>query len=103
MLEKVQRQFDKAFTSNGAKRRGKDSPWVQIGEVIRQKEEYDRQCREQLQKSGAIEKELQELHHRQLERRAAVESAQGLVEQLEAYYAAPLTRRRRAIRNAHGP
>ncbi|HLK65075.1 MAG TPA: AAA family ATPase [Bryobacteraceae bacterium] len=88
VLEKVQAQVDFAFTANGGKRRGKDSPWVRIADSIRQKEEFERQCSEQLQKTAAIEIELQGLHGRQLERRAAVEAAQRILEQMEAWHRA---------------
>ncbi len=88
VLERVQGRFDEAFTSNGGKRRGKNSPWAQVSDLIRQKEDYERHCAEQLQKTAAIEVELQQLHQRQLERRAAVETAQAFAEQMEACYRA---------------
>ena len=88
VLARVQDRFDEAFTSNGGRRRGKNSPWVQVNEQIRQKEEYERQCSEQLQKTAAIEIELQESHRRQLERQAAVETAEGIVQQMEAFHRA---------------
>lgn len=88
VLGRVQARFDEAFTSNGGKRRGKNSPWMQVSELIRQKEDFERLCSEQLQKTKTIEIELQELHGRQLDRRSAVETAQGTFEQMEECYRA---------------
>ncbi len=88
VLAHVQARFDEAFTANGGKRRGKNSPWTQLGDQIRQKVDFERQSSEQLQKTAAIEMELQELHSRQLERRASLQTAQGILEQIEEYYRA---------------
>jgi hypothetical protein len=88
VLAQVQTRVDEAFTSNGGKRRGKNSPWTQISELIRQRQESERQCVEQVQKTAAIEIELRELHDRQLERQSAVEAAQGVLDQMEEYHSA---------------
>ena len=88
VLERVQSRFDEAFTSNGGKRRGKNSPWTQISEMIRQKQDNERHWKEHLQKTDAIELELQSLHSRQMERREAVETAVGIVERMENDYRA---------------
>jgi DNA repair exonuclease SbcCD ATPase subunit len=86
VLAQVQMRVDEAFTSNGGKRRGKNSPWTQISELIRQKQERERECLEQVQKTAAIEIELRELHDRQLERQSAVEAAQGILDQMEEHH-----------------
>jgi DNA repair exonuclease SbcCD ATPase subunit len=88
VLARVQARVDEAFTSNGGKRRGKGSPWAKASELIREKQERERQCAEQLQRTAAIENELRELHERQLERRSAVDAAQAIVEAMEAYHRA---------------
>ena len=88
VLAQVQTRVDEAFTSNGGKRRGKNSPWTQISELIRQKQEWERQCVEQVQKTAAIEIELRALHDCQLERQSAVEAAQGILDQMEEYHSA---------------
>jgi hypothetical protein len=86
VLEHVQARVDEAFNSNGGKRRGKSSPWTQISEVIRQKQEFERQCSEQLQKTAAIELQLQDLHSRHLDRQSAVEAAEAILNQMEECY-----------------
>jgi DNA repair exonuclease SbcCD ATPase subunit len=68
VLAYVQMKVDEAFTANGGKRRGKSSPWTQMGDQIRQKQAFEQQAREQLQKTAAIEQELRELHDRLIER-----------------------------------
>jgi hypothetical protein len=86
VLSSVQARVDEAFTGTSRKKLGKNSPWIQIREMIRRAEEEEQRYIEQSQKSAAIEIELQGLHSRQLERRAAVETAQQLLEQVEAYH-----------------
>jgi DNA repair exonuclease SbcCD ATPase subunit len=88
VLERVQVEVDKAFTANGGKRRGKESPWSRMADLVRQKEAYQRQCAEQLQKTAAIEGELQALHARQMAGRAAVETRHAVLEQTEGFHRA---------------
>jgi DNA repair exonuclease SbcCD ATPase subunit len=88
VLAHVQGRVDEAFTANGGKRRGKSSPWTQIGEQIRQKQQHERQCLDQLQNTETIETELRELHDRQIDRRSAVETAEGILKQMEEYHLA---------------
>lgn len=88
VLARVQERVDAAFSATGRKKQGRGSPWVQIREIIRRKEEEERKCQEQSQKTAAIELELRALCERQLERRAAVEQAQQLLEKVEAYHRA---------------
>jgi len=86
VLGRVQTRVDEAFSSTGRKKLGRNSPWVQIREMIRRAEEEEHKCLEQSQKTGAIEIELRDLCDRQLDRRAAVEQAQQLLERVEAYH-----------------
>jgi hypothetical protein len=86
VLTSVQARVDEAYNSVGGKRRGKNSPWVQVSEQVRRAEEYERQCNEQLQKTRAIESELQELSARQIERREALENARGILGEIEESY-----------------
>jgi hypothetical protein len=83
VLGRVQDRVDKAFTSTGKKRLGKNSPWTQIRDLVRRAEEYERQCNQESQKTAALEIELQELRTHQLECKEAVETAQGLLEQMQ--------------------
>lgn len=83
VLGKVQDRVDKAFTPTGKKRLGKSSPWTQIRDLIRRAEEYERQCNQESQKTAALEIELQELRTHQLKCKEGVETAQGLLEQME--------------------
>jgi hypothetical protein len=83
VLGKVQDRVDKAFTPTGKKRLGKNSPWSQIRDLIRRAEEYERQCNQESQKTAALEIELQGLRTHQLKCKEAVETAQGLLEQME--------------------
>lgn len=87
VLGRVQARVDEAYTSStpGRKKQGKNSPWVQIREMIRRAEEEEQRCLEQSQRTAAIEFELQGLHSRQLELRALLESAQLALEQMEGY------------------
>jgi hypothetical protein len=75
VLHLVQAKVDEAFASSGQRRRGKDSPWVEVREKIRDKEEDERECREQLQKTTSIECELQDLLARRLECEAVLAAA----------------------------
>ena len=84
VLGSVQAKVDEAFSTTGRKRTGKNSPWVQIRELIRRAEEYERRCNEQSQKTVAIEIEIQELFSQQLERKTAVDTTEGILEQNEA-------------------
>ena len=83
VLDRVQAYVDLAFTSTGRKKTGRNSPWVQLRDLIARAEDYARQCGEQSQKTAAIELELQDLTTRQVERRAAVEEAEALLRDIE--------------------
>jgi hypothetical protein len=83
VLSSVQAKVDEAFSTTGRKKTGKNSPWMQVRELIRRAEDYERQCNEQSQKTIAIETELRDLYTQQLEHRAAVEHANGILEQIE--------------------
>jgi hypothetical protein len=87
VLGKVQAMVDEAFTETGRRRAGKNSPWTQVRDLIRQKEEYERQCNEQAQKSKALETDLRELFSLQLNRRAVVTEAQEILAQIEESHA----------------
>ena len=86
VLARVQERVDEAFSSTGGKKRGRNSPWVQIRDAIRRAEEETQQRHEQTQKTAAIEMELRTLNERQLERREGVEQARQMLEQTEAWH-----------------
>jgi hypothetical protein len=75
VLHLVQAKVDEAFASSGQRRRSKDSPWVEVREKIRDAEENERACREQLQNTTSIECELQDLLARRLECEAVLADA----------------------------
>jgi AAA domain len=75
VLHLVQAKVDEAFASSGQRRRGKDSPWVEMQEKIRAAEEDERACREQLQNTTSIECELQDLLTQRLECDAVLAAA----------------------------
>jgi DNA repair exonuclease SbcCD ATPase subunit len=83
VLGRVQDRVDEAFTPKGKKRLGQKSPWIQIRDLIRRAEEYERQCNQESQKTAALEIELRDLRAHQLECKEAVERAQGLLNQIE--------------------
>lgn len=66
VLERVQERVDEAFNSSGDKKRGKNSPWVKLNEELHQKAQRHHDCLEDLQKTSAIELELQQLRDQQL-------------------------------------
>jgi uncharacterized protein YhaN len=54
---------DEAYTSQNRKKFGKNSPWVQIREMIRRAEEEEQRCLEQSQRTAAIEVEAAAAEH----------------------------------------
>jgi chromosome segregation ATPase len=93
VLGTVQAMVDKAFTETGRRRGGKNSPWTQVRDLIRQREEYERQCNEQAQKSRALETELRELLSLQLRQIVAVDEAQRILAEIEESHATSNQRR----------
>jgi hypothetical protein len=87
VLGKVQARVNEAFTETGKRRTGKGSPWTQIRDLIKQKEEYARACDEQAQKSRVLEAEIQQLLDAQLSRRESLDQAQGMLKEIEESYA----------------
>lgn len=83
VLARVQEKVDDAFTKTGGRKSGKNSPWIKLRDEIRQKEQRDLQCKQEAQKTSALEIELQELRSRQLESKDALERTQGLVARLQ--------------------
>jgi len=83
VLARVQERVDEAFNSTGAKKRGKNSPWVKWNEEIQRKQDYHDQCQQELQKTAGIEAEIQDLLTRQLTSKEAVDRAQESIERLE--------------------
>jgi DNA repair exonuclease SbcCD ATPase subunit len=83
ILGKVLAHVNEAFTETGKRRTGKGSPWTQIRDLIKQKEEYARTCNEQAQKSQVLETEIQQLLDTQLSRRESLDQAQGMLNQIE--------------------
>jgi hypothetical protein len=86
VLQKAQEHVNKAFTETGKRRGGKGSPWTQIRDLIKQKEEYARTCNEQAQKSQALEAEIKELLDTQSGRRESLDQAQGILKKIEESY-----------------
>ncbi|HXB70920.1 MAG TPA: AAA family ATPase [Candidatus Acidoferrales bacterium] len=87
VLGRVQAHVDEAFTSTGRKKLGKNSPWVQVRDLIKRAEEAERQCHEQSQRTTAIEMELRDLLSRQMERKSAAEDAQHILQGIEDNHA----------------
>lgn len=87
VLGKVQARVNEAFTETGKRRTGKGSPWTQIRDLIKQKEDYSRTCNEQAQKSQVLEVEIQGLLDTQLSRRESLDQAQGMLKEIEESYA----------------
>jgi hypothetical protein len=83
VLGKVQAHVNEAFTETGRRRTGKGSPWTQIRDLIKQKEEYARTCSEQAQKSQVLEAEIQHLLAIQLSHRESLDQAQGMLKEIE--------------------
>jgi DNA repair exonuclease SbcCD ATPase subunit len=83
VLARVQERVDKAFNKTGGRRTGKDSPWVKLREDIQQKQDRDRVCQQEMQKTEALEIEIRQLRNRRLESQEAVDQAKGLVQRLE--------------------
>jgi hypothetical protein len=84
VLGRVQEEVDKAFTSTGKRRLGKNSPWTQVRDLIRRAEEYERHCSQESQQTLALEMELQNLRSQHLERKEGVERAQVLLDEIES-------------------
>jgi DNA repair exonuclease SbcCD ATPase subunit len=93
VLGKVQAKVDQAFTETGRRKGGKNSPWTYVRDLIRQKEDYERECNEQAQKSKALEIEIQELFGLQLKQKAAVNEAQESLNRIEENHARSSQRR----------
>lgn len=87
VLAKVQARVNEAFTETGKRRTGKNSPWTQIRDLIKQKEEYARACNEQAQKSQGLESEIQQLLDIQMGRRESLDQAQGMLKEIEESHA----------------
>ena len=87
VLGKVQEHVDKAFTESGRKRGGKSSPWTRIADFIKQKEAYSRNCEEEAKKSVDLQTQLEELLERQLARHESLDSAHGILKEIEENYA----------------
>src|SRR6266446_2075373 len=70
VLARVQERVDHAFnTSEGksTKKRGRNSPWVKMNEEIQRKHQRSQECEQELQKTTAIESEIQQLRDHRLE------------------------------------
>lgn len=83
VLNQVQTRVDEAFSTTGRKRTGKNSPWIQVRELILRAEDNERQWNEQSQKTIAVEMELRDLNNQQLERRGLLENAERTLEEVE--------------------
>lgn len=87
VLHVVQAEFDRAFSSSGQRRRGKDSLWIKVREQIQNAEADERQSSEQLQRTTSIETELKLLFSQGLELEAVLEKAlAGLACAEEAFH-----------------
>jgi len=82
VLETAQSRVDEAFSSSGRKRAGKNSPWTQTRDLIKQRTDTVQEYREQAQKSKAIELELSSLNNQQLERKGALQKAEGTLQEI---------------------
>jgi hypothetical protein len=83
VLARVQERVDEAFNSSGGRKRGKNSPWVKLSEELQQKTERHQGCLDDLQKTTAIELELQQLHEQQLAAKEAAAKAQESIGKLQ--------------------
>src|SRR5262249_43455976 len=82
VLNTVQARVDEAFSSSGKRRTGKNSPWIQIRDLINQRANIVQQCHEQSQKSKGIESELRTLNDQQLEGKAVLQKADETLEEI---------------------
>jgi len=87
VLACVQERVDEAFriSEGGAKKkRGRHSPWVKLNEEIQRKQQCSHDCEQELQKTTAIEIEIQQLRARRLELKEAATKSQAWVETLQS-------------------
>jgi DNA repair exonuclease SbcCD ATPase subunit len=80
VLMLVQERVDEAFkiSADGSanRKRGRNSPWVKIREEISRKQEYFQECEQELQKTAAIEAEIQQLEDQRIDLKDGVGKAQ---------------------------
>jgi hypothetical protein len=87
VLACVQERVDEAFNiseGEAKKKRGRNSPWVKLNEEIQRKQQCSHDCEQELQKTTAIEIEIQQLRARRLELKEAATKAQEWVEILQS-------------------
>ncbi|MGO4881729.1 MAG: AAA family ATPase [Bryobacteraceae bacterium] len=87
VLACVQERVDEAFNiseGEAKKKRGRNSPWVKLNEEIQRKQQCSHDCEQELQKTTAIEIEIQQLRARRLELKEAATKAQEWVETLRS-------------------
>jgi DNA repair exonuclease SbcCD ATPase subunit len=86
VLARVQTRVDEAFNiSDGksTKKRGRNSPWVKINEEIQRKQLHSHECEQELQKTAAIELEIQQLRDRRIALKDSANKAQESIEALQ--------------------
>lgn len=86
VLARVQERVDQAFNASEGKstrKRGRNSPWVKWNDEIQRKQQRSHECEQELQKTTAIEIEIQQLRDRRLELKDASNRAQESIEVLQ--------------------
>jgi len=82
VLARVQARVDEAFTAQGGKKRGANSPWMIVRELIQRKTEQHEQAVQELVKTTAIEAEIQDLLDRRGDVKELADKAESLLEGL---------------------
>jgi DNA repair exonuclease SbcCD ATPase subunit len=81
--ERVAEAYNLSADGKATPRRGRNSPWVKIREEIQRKQQHSQECEQELQKTTAIEAEIQQLQDRRIDLKDAVSRAQESIDALQ--------------------